>query len=280
MKRLLPIFIGLLSCLCMTATPSVTIIDTDSVINVQLIDKVAASKGLCIIKVDYPICSNDRLAHRLLEHIACELDSFCPADHAPYQLKDYSVEALDTLIGTCAWQTIPSLDEEVESWEESSSEGELPICGIRSLTLKFLTDMPKCVSYLTCYEEFSGGVHGMYYYWPCTIRKSDGKRLTNILKENLEEKMQEVLWNCLLNNAEEDNKAGYREAFESYLDYAYGNKKHLPLPEAEPWIGHDGLHLQYQPYEIGTWAMGSVEILIPTEQALPFVSDEAASLMK
>ncbi len=245
----------------------------------HLIKKSAVTEkgGSCYIEVDYPVCSNDTLKRYLLEYIITELDSFNQSDHAPIHMSDISVEAIDTIVGTCAWQMARYLDREIQELEEECG-GHVPsLCGARSLFLKMVSATPKCVSYLATYEEFTGGAHGGYIYTPAVIRRSDGHRLTAIFKQGVEEQMQELLWEALLADSRtEEDKNSYRAMVEEYL----GGSSHLPLPRKEPWIAADGVHLQYQSYQVGNWAMGAPETIIPAGKARPFLTEEAAALLE
>lgn len=233
--------------------------------------------GTCYLEVDYPICDSDILKRYLLQYIITELDSFNLAGHTPYRLSDLSIQAIDTLVGTCAWQMAKLLDEEVKGLEEDFG-GPFPmLCGLRQLDLKMVSCTPKCVGYLASYQEFTGGAHGAYLFTPTIIRRSDGKCFTDIFKPEVEDSMQPILWKYLLESTggTESDKESYREMVENYLETS-----HLPLPDKGGWIAHDGLHLHYQPYEIGNWAMGAPDFVIPADKARPFVSDEVAALME
>ncbi len=269
---------------CCTQQTKANVSDSNDTITVKRLSKYASSVGACTIEVDYPICSDTTLTRYLLDVITAEIDSFNVCEHVPYRLTDYTEEALDTIIGACAWQMTEILDEEVrETAELFGEDAPFPTnSGSRRLELFLVAETPQCVSYRVLYEEFTGGAHGMYSLTPITISKSDGHRITQILRPEMEDQMQELLWEGLMERIEGNDSArmAYREELEQYLEYAYNNKSHLPLPQEEPWIAADGLHLQYQPYEICNWAMGAPEIVIPAEKARPFVSVEAATLLQ
>ena len=68
---------------------------------------------------------------------------------------------------------------------------------------------------------------------------------------------------------------------EEYLKYLkHLEREDIPLPEEDAWLQPDGVHIQYQPYEICTWVMGMPEFVIPAKDAQPFISKEASLLLK
>ncbi len=248
---------------------------TCDTISTVRIEKDAEKDGAhCHIGVDYPVCSDKKLQRHLLNYIMEEIDKFCFIDHEPFTLEDQSKEELDTIVGWCAWAMVDILKDEVAENTDEEGMSYFP-SGDRMLDLNMLCQAPKYVSYMSQYQEFTGGAHGMYAFIPATIVKSSGKRLTNILRPDKEEDMQSVLWEGLLEGTDDEQ---YRNDINEYLEYSGRPKDVLPLPENEPWLAPDGVHLQYQPYEICNWAMGAPVIVIPTEKALPFISDEAAKL--
>ena len=131
------------------------------------------------------------------------------------------------------------------------------------------------VSYVTYWGENCGGAHDMRGSNAITIRKADGKPITDIFKEDVEEDMQPLLWKYLIVSENPENPAEYRAEIQKFLKANYGNSKDLLLPQGTSFLAPDGVHILYQPLEICFWP-GEPEIIIPYSAAKPFFTKEAA----
>lgn len=120
------------------------------------------------------------------------------------------------------------------------------------------------------YYEFTGGAHGNYYSIGYNIRLSDGKSLTlsDIIKENSLDALSEFAVEEILTMYEANSliEAGL---FEDELNLTY---------EQDFYIKPGALVLQFDPYEIAPFAMGSIEVELHFEKIknilkanLPFI---------
>lgn len=108
------------------------------------------------------------------------------------------------------------------------------------------------ISIVMDYFEFTGGAHENYYSVSYNIRTSDGAMLTldDILKPNSLQALSEFCAEEVLNmfNANSLNEAGL---FEDELLISY---------DQDFSITPNSLVIQFDPYEIGPYAMGSIEV--------------------
>ncbi|AFH48667.1 Hypothetical protein IALB_0955 [Ignavibacterium album JCM 16511] len=102
------------------------------------------------------------------------------------------------------------------------------------------------------YYEFTGGAHGNYYSVGYNIRTSDGEVLIlpDILKPNSLQALSEFCTEEILNmfDANSLNEAGL---FEDELNIS---------DDQDFYITPDALVLQFDPYEIAPYAMGSIDV--------------------
>ncbi|MFN3872945.1 MAG: DUF3298 and DUF4163 domain-containing protein [Ignavibacterium sp.] len=105
------------------------------------------------------------------------------------------------------------------------------------------------------YYEFTGGAHGNYYSVGYNIRTSDGEVLSlpDILKTNSLEALSEFVSEEILNmfDANSLNEAGL---FEDELNIS---------DDQDFYIIPNALVIQFDPYEIAPYAMGSIDVEIP-----------------
>lgn len=158
-----------------------------------------------------------------------------------------------------------SLGEDGETYEAKWFENKF--IGIEAETDAYVS----CVTY---WGEFCGGAHDNRGSNATTIRKSDGKTIARIFKEDVEEDMQPLLWKYLIISENPDNAEEYRAEIRKFLKANYGNSEYLPLPEGTSYLAPDGVHILYQPLEICFWP-GEPEIIIPYSAAKPFLTKEA-----
>jgi len=233
----------------------------------QKIEKTA-TVGECIfsVTVDRPVCSNTALKSSLEKSILEAMlnnHSFEIPKDAQSRLKgktfDKAVQAYADMIAQAMAEEygddMPSDPDEAMKW-------------YGSMEVNQVADAAGYVSYEFSEERFSGGAHGMYHFVTLTFRKSDGKPLKNILRRDNESSIEPLLSKSIKN----------QEAVKPYLEYMESNT--LPLPMEDGWLAPDGLHIMYQPYEIGNWAMGAPEFVIPVSKAIPLISSEAARLLR
>lgn len=107
------------------------------------------------------------------------------------------------------------------------------------------------------YYEFTGGAHGNYYSIGYNIRISDGEVLTlnDILKPNSFQALSEFCVEEILNMFEANslNEAGL---FEDELNIT---------EDQDFFITPDALVIQFDPYEVAPYAMGSIEVELKFE---------------
>lgn len=108
------------------------------------------------------------------------------------------------------------------------------------------------------YYEYTGGAHGNYYSIGYNIRLSDGEILTlkDILKPNSLQALSEFCVEEILNmfDANSLNDAGF---FEDDLDIS---------DDQDFYITPDALVIQFDPYEVAPFAMGSIEVKLKLSQ--------------
>lgn len=124
---------------------------------------------------------------------------------------------------------------------------------------------------------YGGGAHGGTDACGVTFNKKTGHRYGwDMLKKDID--LQETLQKGLYKYFDVNNT----DALSDNLQFASEeyNVTHLPLPATEPWIDKDGLHFQYQQYEIACYAAGMPEVTVPLSEANDYLTDEFILLLK
>lgn len=241
--------------------------------------------AFCSISVDEPVCNNPRLRSQLMKYIIDELEIFTYEDTQPLMRPDFDSMTVEEIVKDYATAKAEMLSKEKTNTDKDdegvNEDPRQRSDWIENLYINLMADSTQYVSYLVEGSSFTGGIHGSYWFRTATINKNNGQVLANIFRPDAQEKIQQMLWKRLTESrGEEEDKEVFRRSIEEYLEYSYGQKDVLPLPKAEPMLTPTGIVLQYQSYEICNFAMGAPQLTFTTEEALPFLSDEAARLLQ
>jgi hypothetical protein len=108
------------------------------------------------------------------------------------------------------------------------------------------------ISIVLDYYEFTGGAHGNYYSVGYNIRTSDGKVFTldDILKPNSYQALSEFCTEEILNMFDAN----------SLIEAGLFEDEIILSADQDFFIMPDSLVIQFDPYEIAPYAMGSIEV--------------------
>lgn len=163
---------------------------------------------------------------------------------------------------------VMSLDEEDKPYE---------VAWFSYLSIQKVADADQYVSYTYYHGTHTGGALPDTGSEAVTFRKADGVRIDSIFKEGADEEMQPLLWKYLLISEAPEDPEEFIAGINQFLEANYGDKDHLLIPYGSSFLAPDGVHIQYQPFQIGFWPL-EPELVIPFDEALPFLTDEAARL--
>ena len=177
-------------------------------------------------------------------------------------------------------KTLCQLTEEdrKESFADSDGGESGEAAWYSNLYINKVADTDQYVSYTTYHVDFSGGAHEERGTYAVTIRKSDGAVISSIFADNVEEKMQPLLWKYLIASENPEDPDEYRAEINRFLEANYGSSDYLPLPGENAYLAPDGVYILYQPLEICFWP-GEPVIVIPVDEAKPYLSSEAVKLI-
>lgn len=121
---------------------------------------------------------------------------------------------------------------------------------------------------------YTGGAHGQGVYVGNTFRKDNGASLTwNIFREDAKEELRQLIIGQLEEYFEVETT---EELNENLLDTDVEN---LPIPATQPAFTEYGIQFVYQSYEIAPYSEGRPQGVIAYEDAMPYLTREAAALL-
>ena len=169
-------------------------------------------------------------------------------------------------------------EDRKESFADSDGGEAGEAAWYSNLYINKVADTDLYVSYTTYHVDFSGGAHEERGTDAVTIRKSDGAVISSIFADNVEEKMQPLLWKYLIASENPEDPDEYRAEINRFLEANYGHSDYLHLPGDNAYLAPDGVYILYQPLEICFWP-GEPVIVIPLDEAKPYLTGEAAKLI-
>lgn len=124
------------------------------------------------------------------------------------------------------------------------------------------------LTYAMHFEEYTGGVHGIYstHYTNLDLRHLQTLTLGDIFIEGYEEPVTDLLWQQLIKDVNAKDK-------EDAEEMGYGILGDL-MPTENFCLTPDGILFVYNIYEIAPYAMGATSIILPYKQLKPWLNTQ------
>jgi len=257
-------------------------------IGVELEDTIASVK----ISADWPITGQQPLISSIRQYICKELAN------SPMQEEKSEAKLYDngkTAVENCAKKQYQELYKQKQEGFESGFGYGMPFSYYQRIFM--MEESDSYVTYLTNSEGFLGGAHGFATSTGITFRKSDGLILGYRTEYNKEKETFDIKEQTLFSNPMSPQlaaliKEGVRSYFQEYeqdvttderlKDMLIGvdDVNRIPLPNNPPLFTKNGLSFTYQQYEIAPYAAGMINFNISYEKIRPFLTKEAAEVLK
>ena len=245
------------------------------------------------VSVEWPSGSNDALVSSIRKYICEELAAGLTVEGKPDVIlyKDGNA-AVDS---TATQQT----NNLLAAYQEAKTNDAL-FDGMQfmySLHIFKSEETATYVTYLCNAEGFQGGAHGFATSTGMTFSKSDGSRIGYQCQYNADANTFDMKDQTLFSKPDaaplavliKEGVRSYFKAFDITVSSDEQLKEQLigvnsvdsiPLPNTPPVFTKDGLTFVYQQYEIAPYAAGMINFTIPYDKVRPFLTPEAASLIK
>ena len=231
------------------------------------------------MSVDFPTGADSQLRRAIIDFIYDQFQSIYQGvelEHPSNTCSEAEFKAyLDKFNKTLCQLTA---EDRRESFADSDGGETDEAPWYSNLYINKVADTDQYVSFTTYNVAFSGGAHEERSTDAVTIRKADGAVVSNIFADNVEEKMQPLLWKYLIASENPDDPEEYRAEINRFLEANYGQSDYLHLPADNAYLAPDGVYILYQPLEICFWP-GEPVIVIPPDEAKPYLTSEAARLL-
>ncbi|MBP3826837.1 MAG: DUF3298 domain-containing protein [Prevotella sp.] len=195
------------------------------------------------INIDFPIKGNPYLLNSIREWIIdwTYANDTIPIDNYHAIMKDYNAN---------------SMKEMADMAQEREADGidipdEIEMGYSQEMVIKKIYENDLFVTYCVTTYGYLGGAHGSATGWGTTFRKSDGKVLDHIFRNDKITDVQQMITQEL---QKDFNVNSWEELKEQLFVDEYAS--YVPMPQGDPYIVNDSIVFSYQQYEIGAYAIG------------------------
>lgn len=248
-------------------------------------DSVNATTAKCSLRVDYPTGS-DSLALGIKRFIAGQLASlYLPltytddaAQQRAYPLYGGSIDDGAALVGhygNGVMRFLAGLRKEMD--DARTEKNELPMLSAQT-TISLDTVTPRYVTYRISDDSYPGGAHHAYSSYCVNISRQTFKPVDSIVSPAHLKALQPLLREHILRSLK---ASGVEQVTAATLsDYLIlPDDGIIPLPAHSAWIERDSIRMTYQPYEIASYAVGSISFSVALKDIKPYLSTEALRLL-
>lgn len=261
--------------------------DKGLAIDTVVYDSVQGTNIKCVLTIDYPQ-GDDSIATGIRQFIARELATmYLPyindedlTDSTKYPTYNGDIndgQQLAGFYGNGTMRYLLDLRKDAEEAYTNTPEREMP-------PLSYLLKICKTDStstYITyCVEGdyYLGGAHHFTSRYCRNISTKTYQSVDNMLDPTQLQALQPTLRKYLLQCLKASGVASVTDA--TLGDYLILPDDGLvPLPAHSPWLEKDSLCFIYQPYEIASYAVGTISFKVPAKDILPYLTKEAKELV-
>lgn len=233
-----------------------------------------------IVKADYPTGS-DSMAMAVCGFIGKTLaKNYLPYSDDEASSKQYPLYKGDASKGQAIVDyygkgTMKYLKEQYATMTEGMEENDYKPMLNNEIDIRKTGENDRYVTYNVFAYTYLAGAHGSTLDYSVNISKATKKVLEATIDAKKVKELQPILRKGIVSYIGEHDKEITEKNLHEYL-IIEGNT--IPLPAHAPFLAKDGVHFQYQQYEIGPYAMGIIEFTVPYSQIKPYLTPEAAKL--
>ncbi len=245
---------------------------TDSIVWNDSVVSPAKNKAVCSISLAYPVAGGKQLVDSVRKWIANQLSP--SISNQPDSITEKNTDfndgrKLTAFIGT---EILANLKNDLSAFDDLDFDE--PRTLEYSAIVSPLWVTTSTITYGCSTYTYLGGAHGGAGFSPAVFNRSNGDivgwnmfpassrlQLTQMVKEGLMKQYFEV------------------STTNDFRDALLVNPDTLPLPVTPPYFMPDGVHFDYQQYEIAPYAAGMPSCVLPYSEVRPLMTAAAAALL-
>ncbi|WP_028897305.1 DUF3298 and DUF4163 domain-containing protein [Prevotella sp. HUN102] len=258
------------SCIAARQTVADDTIRVDSVEKIVMTDNAHA-----VVYVDYPVSGPAILRDSIEKYILNELSRGWDESVV---LKPLPVSR--EAVGLRAKRIHASLDdmykEFAASVDDPNEDYVKSMMYETDVMLRKVCETEDFVTYTNRYYEYLGGAHGITGMDGVTFLKPSGK-LVGYVVDNLKlTELQPILRKGIVEYFQESE---VEMTEEEIIESLFVEDGIIPLPFCKPYFTKGGLTFLYGQYEIGAYAIGMPNFVVPYETIFPYLTSEGKQIV-
>lgn len=258
------------SCIAARQTVADDTIRVDSVEKIVMTDNAHA-----VVYVDYPVSGPAILRDSIEKYIINELsigwDDSVILRPVPIGKEAVSIRAkrIHASLDDMYREFVSSVDEPNEDYVRSMMyETEV--------MLRKVCETEDFVTYTNLYYEYLGGAHGITGMNGVTFLKPSGKLVGYVVDTLKLTELQPILRKGIVEYFQE---AEVEMTEEEIIESLFIEDSIIPLPFCKPYFTKGGLTFLYGQYEIGAYAIGMPNFVVPYETIFPYLTSEGKQIV-
>lgn len=196
----------------------------------------------------------------------------------PYEGDKKDVESYVKYVGENSCHGLGAKSHEMkEEAKEYNDEYTPPSWGCDA-SLDFMSQTDKYAVFSLYENVYYGGAHGgVVGEGSITFSKATSERITSVVNPAYFHEVQPLIIKGLNEYMAKYSDGEWNE--DTLFDWLFVDDQIVPLPNIVPYPSPEGWNFTYREYEIGPYAMGMPEFIIPFEDLQPYLTEEAAAIM-
>lgn len=248
----------------------------DDTIRVDSVEKnVMTDNAHAVVYVDYPVSGpailRDSIEKYILNELSVGWDDSVILRPVPIGKEAVSIRAkrMHASLEDMYREFVSSVDDPNEDYVRSMMyETEV--------MLRKVCETEDFVTYTDLYYEYLGGAHGITGMNGVTFLKPSGKLVGYVVDTLKLTELQPILRKGIVEYFQE---AEVEMTEEEIIESLFIEDSIIPLPFCKPYFTKGGLTFLYGQYEIGAYAIGMPNFVVPYETILPYLTSEGKQIV-
>lgn len=245
---------------------------TDSIVWNDSVVSPGNNKAVCSISLAYPVAGGKQLVDSVRKWIAAQLSPGMITPQASETEKSTDLSDGRKLSASIGTAILENLKTDLSAFDDADFNEPRTLEYSAMVTPIWVTTAT--ITYGCSTYVYLGGAHGGASFSPAVFNRSNGDIVGwNMFPDSSRPQLTQMVKEGLMKQFFEVTTAN------DFRDALLVNPDTLPLPVTPPYFMPDGVHFDYQQYEIAPYASGMPSCVLPYSEVRPLMTAAAAALL-